>query len=736
VNLAYVMYTSGSTGQPKGVMVQHNSLVNYLSWAIKTYAVDGRSSIPIHSSIAFDSTVASLYPSLLTGGLVELLPEDVGAQSLLTALRAVKNRSKVVVTPAHLELLNEHLKPDEMASMTKVLVIAGESLRAESLSLWRKCAPGTRLFNEYGPTEATVGSCAYELQPGDPSSGPVPIGSPILNAQAYVLDPNLHPVPPGVTGELYIGGAGVARGYLNRPELTREQFLDDPFSGGGGGRLYKTGDLVRYREDGKLEFQGRVDDQVKLHGYRLELGEIEATLANHPNVKSCVVLVREDATGNKELVSYVMAHNSESADAERLREFLGQRLPGFMVPAQYVFLDSFPLTENGKIDRKSLPDPVVNSGSSSHKFVAPRTETEKKLEAVWREVLKVDRVGIHDDLFELGAHSLLAIKATSKIQEVFGVRLDMPTLFVSATIAGLAEALLRKEGSNEEAAFTTNNQPDDGTPPFWLAGGNMSIRPLLLQLGKHLPVYSMGLRPGRTNQFKEPLNMERLVEHMVSEIRERQRVGPYFLGGFCVNGIFAYEVARQLMMQGQDVKLLVLFEPFNPSQNAKDRVMTGLRRMIFRVRFRFGELCELKISDLPRYARSRWKGLAMMVADVIWRSSARLRVRKRGSQSPTLEQILFVAASSYKPKPLGCPTVIFSCKNWPMLSAGDPYFGWRKLLTGPTETHELPGDHEGIFREPNVRVLADKLRACLQTTTQAEHACMNAAGLNQRVFDA
>ena len=341
-NLAYVMYTSGSTGKPKGAMILHGGLVNYLTWAIKAYGARAGGSVPVHSSISFDLTVTSLYPALLAGGQVELLPEDVGAQNLLAALRQTKNRSLVKITPAHLELLSQQLTPEEAAGMTQTFVIGGENLLAESLRLWRQAAPATRLINEYGPTETVVGCCVYEVQPEDPQNGSVPIGRPIANTQLYVLDSNLQPVAPGVMGELYIGGDGVARGYLNRPELTQERFLTDPFSGRNGARLYKTGDLARYRPDGILEYLGRVDNQVKVRGYRIELGEIEATLAGHPAVQSCVVLAREDEPGNKQLVGYVVPRQGESPAADDLRTFVTQKLPEYMAPAHFVFLDAFP----------------------------------------------------------------------------------------------------------------------------------------------------------------------------------------------------------------------------------------------------------------------------------------------------------------------------------------------------------------------------------------------------------
>ncbi len=446
-NLAYVIYTSGSTGKPKGALIVHSGLVNYLWWAIRAYGAEPGGTVPVHSSISFDLTVTSLYPALLAGGQVELLPEDVGAQSLLASLRQAKNRSLVKITPAHLELLTQQVSAHEASGMTRAFVIGGENLTAESLQFWREAAPGTRLINEYGPTETVVGCCVHEVRPEDPQNGSVPIGRPIANTELYVLDESLQPVSVGAMGELYIGGAGVARGYLNRPDLTQERFLSDPFSGRSGARLYKTGDLARYRSDGILEYLGRVDNQVKVRGYRIELGEIEATLSGQRQVQSCTVVVREDTPGNKQLVAYVVPRKGESPVADDMRGFLKERLPDYMVPAHIVLLESFPLTQNGKIDRKALPAPTYGDASIVQDFVAPRTETEQALARIWTGLLNLDRVGVHDDIFELGATSLMVMGAVTRISTAFGVAVEMALLFENPTITQMAEALDQLKGA-------------------------------------------------------------------------------------------------------------------------------------------------------------------------------------------------------------------------------------------------------------------------------------------------
>ena len=473
-NLAYVMYTSGSTGEPKGAMIVHSGLVNYLTWAIKAYGLEEGGSVPVHSSISFDLTVTSLYPALLAGGNIELLPDDFGAQSLVAALRR-GGRNLVKITPAHLELLTQQIQAQEAAGMTKVFVIGGENLLAENLRLWREYAPQTRLINEYGPTETVVGCCIYQVRPEDPRTGSVIIGRPIANTQLYVLDRHRNPVPAGVVGELYVGGDGVARGYLNRPELTRQRFLPDPFSGRTGALLYKTGDLARYRKDGNLEFFGRIDSQVKIRGYRIEPGEIEAALKECAGVKACAVLAREDEPGNKQLVAYVTPVDGCKPGEEELRQSLQRKLPRYMLPAHFVLLDIFPQTNNGKVDRKALPAPGMRrvgasetavahepsemrsagapngNGASARQYTRPQNETEKALATIWAEVLRVENPGIDDDFFDLGGHSLLAIKIISRIRDVFEVDLATQSLFDDPTIAGLASVLAESKDAKGSA---------------------------------------------------------------------------------------------------------------------------------------------------------------------------------------------------------------------------------------------------------------------------------------------
>jgi amino acid adenylation domain-containing protein len=427
-DLAYVMYTSGSTGQPKGAMITHGGLLNYLQWAIEAYGVKAGDSVPVQSSIAFDLTVTSLYTPLLAGGEVELLPDEAGVEALADALIRRGDRALVKITPAHLDLLRRQLGPQRAAGRTRVFVIGGENLSAESLRFWRAHAPGTRLINEYGPTETVVGCCVYEVQPHDPDHGPVPIGRPIADTHVHIVD-----------GELCIAGAGVARGYLNRPELTAERFVPDPDV--PGVRMYRSGDLARRRADGVLEYLGRRDHQVKVRGYRIELGEIEQTIAAHPDVDACAVLAREDAPGERRLVAYVVRRAGAELAASALQKFLAGRLPEFMLPERILFLHALPLNTNGKVDRAALPAPVGEGVVADRTLDAPCSATEAALVRLWRDLLHLERIGIHEDVFDLGARSLAAMTAVARIRQMFGVDVPLARLFEHPTVAGLARVI-------------------------------------------------------------------------------------------------------------------------------------------------------------------------------------------------------------------------------------------------------------------------------------------------------
>ena len=470
-NLAYVIYTSGSTGRPKGVMISHRNLSNYMKWCSVTYAADGGGGVPLHSPLGFDLTVTSIFTPLLTGQAVLLLDEGEGVTALGAALRSARNFGFVKITPAHLEVLNQQVPAEEAAGCTTAFVIGGEALGGASLELWRAHAPGTRLINEYGPTETTVGCCVYELKPGDDYAGAIPIGRPVFNTQIYLLDTHLNPVPAGVPGELYIAGDGLARGYLNRPGLTAESFIANPFSPEPGARMYRSGDLARFTPGGDLEFLGRADHQVKIRGFRIEAGEIEAVLAAHPAVRDALVVVREDAAGDKHLVAYVVTDERHSTSLDStLREFLRERLPVYMLPAALVALDAYPLTHNGKVDREALPDPERYRPDAEADSAAPRTPVQEMLARIWKDVLNVGHAGPDDNFFKLGGHSLLATRVVSRARDIFQVKLELQDLFEEPTLAGLASRVETRQGaSSRPQAVPITRAPRGGELPLSFA---------------------------------------------------------------------------------------------------------------------------------------------------------------------------------------------------------------------------------------------------------------------------
>ncbi|WP_292865633.1 non-ribosomal peptide synthetase [Nostoc sp. LPT] len=436
LNLAYVIYTSGSTGKPKGTLIPHQGLVNYLSWCTQTYAVEQGVGTLVHSPLAFDLTITSLLSPLLVGRIVELLSEEQGIETLSQALSKSSNLSLVKITPAHLDLLKQQLCQEELANKTRAFIIGGENLLAQSITFWQDVAPETILVNEYGPTETVVGCCIYQVPVGKHTSGSIPIGKAIANTQLYILDQYLQPVPMGVPGELHIGGLGLARGYLNQPELTALKFIPNPFSKQKGDRLYKTSDLARYLPSGDIEYIGRIDNQIKIRGFRVELGEIETLISQHPAVRETVVVVSEESVNSKQIVAYVVPQKEQTLAIPELRSFLESKLPNYMVPAAFVTLEALPLTPNGKVDRKALPSPDTARSKLAKAFIAPQTTVEKQLAVIWTEVLGLEKIGINDNFFEVGGDSILSLQVISKANQA-GLQLTPKQLFQHQTIAQL-----------------------------------------------------------------------------------------------------------------------------------------------------------------------------------------------------------------------------------------------------------------------------------------------------------
>jgi amino acid adenylation domain-containing protein len=731
-NLVYVIYTSGSTGQPKGVMISHQGLVNYLSWCTKQYAVSEGKGTLVHSPLGFDLTVTSLLSPLLAGQRVILLGEQPEIESLRKTLRAGADFSLIKITPAHLEMLSHTAPVDEAQGWSRALIIGGEALFGENLSFWREHSPSTRLINEYGPTETVVGCCVFDCPSGTIPSGTVPIGKPIANARLYVLDERQQLVPIGLPGELYIGGEGLARGYLNRPDLTANSFVPDPFSTKPGARLYRAGDIARYLPDGNLEYLGRADHQVKIRGFRIELGEIEETLAQHPSIREAVVLAREDEPGNKRLVAYcVRDAQSDQLSPDSLRDYLGKKLPDYMVPV-FVMLETLPLTANGKIDRRALPLPERTGSTAGVAYIAPRDVLELRLTDIWQQVLGLESIGVRDNFFKLGGHSILAARLIAKIQQLLGIDLPLNALFQSPTIEYLASVLRREQPASTFSSLV-KIQSGNLTPPFFCvhpSGGNvLCYAPLAHHLGPEQAFYglqSWGL--GRVN-FSHT-TIEEMASHYLNDMKTVQPHGPYFLGGWSMGGVVAFEIAQQLQMQGEQVGLLALLDSRAPA-TAPDISEIGelvlmetfaqdLGLDLESLKFSRGELQRLQPDEHLSYLFARARASNILPPDLELDQLQRLF---------QLFKINVGAMLSYLPQSKQDRITLLRTAEHSAQNGHHQAAGWESFATEGVAVHFVQGNHFNMLREPLVRTLAGQLRTILdaafeetQTVALGTHA--------------
>lgn len=464
-NLAYLVYTSGSTGRPKGILIEHRSVVNASYAFISNHRMTERDRLLQFASLSFDVAAEEFFATWLSGGCVVMrLEQTLSSFAEFTTFLQRENVS-VVNLPASfwLEWLTAlSVQGGQIPKSLRRVIVGNEKTLEETLAKWQRLiGPNVEWRNAYGPSETTITASNYEPSStgatGEEKSA-VPIGRPVMNVQMYVLDCALQIVPTGVAGELYIGGDGVARGYHKQPTQTAERFLPNPYGRKSGERFYRTGDAARYRADGNIEFLGRVDEQVKIRGFRIEPGEIEAVLAQHASVRESVVVARDDGRGGQRLIAYVVSNNADLRTDE-LRKFLQQRLTEYMVPSSFVVMEALPRTPNGKVDRRALPDADNTHTDANETYIAPRSATERTIANIWQEVLKVEKVGINDNFFGLGGHSLLLVHAQSKVSDALRVKVSMIEMFKYPTISALAEHL-SEQRSSIPASPPTRNQAE------------------------------------------------------------------------------------------------------------------------------------------------------------------------------------------------------------------------------------------------------------------------------------
>ncbi len=551
-DLAYIMYTSGSTGAPKGVAVPHRAVVRLVKNTDYAFFTPDETFLQL-APVSFDASTFEIWGALLNGGKLVIMPpgspplKEIGStirECGVTTLWLTSGLFNAMVD----ERLND-LRP------LRQLLAGGDVLSSTHVAKAFAALPSTRLINGYGPTESTTFACCHTITANDLGGGAIPIGTPIANTTAHILDQKLKQVPTGVTGELCIGGDGLARGYWHRAELTRERFVNDPFSPESDARLYKTGDLARWREDGVIEFLGRADNQIKLRGFRIEPGEIETACRQQPGVRDCAVILRRSRSGEKQLVAYVVSDGSTAA----LRDALKKSLPDYMLPAALVSLPSLPRTPNGKLDRDALPSP--EGANESNGAVRPYLSLQVQLVEIWQELLGTRGIGIRDDFFELGGNSLLALRLLHRAEVVSGKAILPAVFFSDPTIEFLAAELARQANDEAPAVLKVNERGAD-TPFFYLHGdlfgGGFYSSKLSRALGSERPFYV--LPPVHVRTRSHALSIEEMAGEHLQTLRTVRPHGPYVIGGFCLGGIVAYELAQQLAAGGETVEMLLLID--------------------------------------------------------------------------------------------------------------------------------------------------------------------------------
>ncbi len=737
-HVAYVIYTSGSTGNPKGVMISQQALVSFVQTAISEYGISGSDRVLQFASINFDAAVEEIYPSLCTGATL-VLRTDKMLSDLPTFFQACED---LQLTVLDLPTAYWHQLAAELANTStslpeflRLVIIGGEKVLLEPVRDWQKYvtksgkADRLQLINTYGPTETTVVATLYRIPNTFLNINEVPIGRPLAHLQTYILDPQLQPVPIGVTGEIHIGGDSLAIGYLNRPELTDEKFIPNPFSSQSGSRLYKTGDLARYLSDGDIEYLGRIDNQVKIRGFRIELGEIETVLSQHPNIRATVVTVREDIPSDKRVVAYVVAEDkSQNID---LRAFLKERLPSYMIPSAFVFLEAMPITPNGKIDYRSLPVPDISSTQLEKNFVPPSNPTQETLAKIWSQILGVERVGINDNFFELGGHSLLSVRLISEIEKAFNYQIPLSSLFKISTISEIEELIgsqTQEITFDEESSLGLNlddyralishsagktglrlgkrgliistlpESPSKSKPFVWIGEARTSKKLKLTRPVYVMPGASLSISMNSHDDY-----ISTISALLVDELLSAQPSGSYSLGGWCYNGLVALEMAQQLRNMGKQVDLVSLIDASGKSKLFK--FAHKVNSSVGTLRFHLSQIFKLSFKDKWHYIKARVKNSQSDPDNL----NAKTKKEEFKFDQEAVD-VLGKASDDYSPRHysgrilliVGTEQVVHGQKDIKHfdLSWLFPNFGWGNLFHGKVHLAKIKCDHLELMEEP------------------------------------
>jgi aspartate racemase len=681
--------------------------------------------------ISFDASTLEIWGSLLNGARLVLFPDDLPSLTRLAQVLWQEQVTTLWLTAGLFhQMVETHL--DALVGVSQLLA-GGDVLSVSHVQKVLQAFPDTTVINGYGPTENTTFTCCHPMHGQLTLGSSIPIGRPIANTTVYILDTELSPVPIGVVGELYTGGDGLAEGYHNRPDLTAERFVPDPFSGRPGARLYRTGDLARYLQNGDIEFIGRKDTQVKIRGFRIECGEIETVLKQHPAIKEVVVLPQSNPSGDKYLAAYLVTREEESLSTQTLRQYLQHRLPEYMLPTYFHMLHEFPLTTNGKVDRQALLS--IEPSYEVREIVRPRDTLEFTLLQIWEEVLDQHPLGVTDSFFDLGGHSMLAVRLMSRIDEQLGYDLPLSTLFLHPTVADLA-IIIRQQTALEQWSIAVPLQQQGTRSPFFCvhpSGGTIFCYQALANLLKEYEQPFYGLQ---TPEFEENENadqsvasLESIAANYIAALRQIQPQGPYQLGGWSLGGIIAFEMAQQLRLQNEEVALLAIIDSRVPFQCLKPG--ERIEPLAEREKLDLDDTTVMRIVaamfhlplpepaftswDLPSQLNYVWqqaKDIRLIPEDVtphrfrkLMRMHARNYVAERGYQPGIYPgKIIYFRASAGVSE----PAMVAASPNLPELS-----LGWSALTSQEIQVHIVPGNHTSMLEEPNVQTLAAYLRRYL-----------------------
>jgi amino acid adenylation domain-containing protein len=724
---AYLVYTSGTTGKPKGVVAEQRNLTNYILATGDRFQFDRQDVMPCIARFSFSISFFELLNPLVSGGTAMLFARD----HVLDINRFVNDLERVTnihTVPSLMRQIVDLIRAKNLDvsrfSKIKRIFIGGDIVPAELLEQMKATFPTAQIYVFYGCSEATTLLLNYQI-PTEAKVEKRLVGKPFNNMSVRLYDKYQNLVPIGIPGEIYVGGAGITRGYLNRPELTQEKYITLD-----GQQFYRTGDLARYLPDGNLEFLGRFDFQVKIQGVRIELGEIEATLAQHPAVNKTVVTAWEDDFGNKRLVAYVAPEPGQPLTGQELRGFLQGKLSSYMLPSTFVILDTFPLNPNGKIDRRALPAPDQVQIDRTTDFVAPRDELERKLTEIWEQVLGVPSISMTDNFYDLGGTSILVVQLLAQIATVFGKDLPLAIVLEAGTVKQLAAVIRQEAWSAPWTSLTIIQSGGSKTPLFCIhaiKGGILFYRDLALHLGSDQPIY--GLQAQGWDGRKQPLNqVEEMAALYIQEIRTVQPEGPYFLTGYSFGAVIAFEMAHQLLRQGQRVAFLALIDECVPGYRKPAPFIKKASRYLLKLAKLGTRYLQQKQADKEQKNQQKLQYEKELAEFQAYQGNVRAE-SKAGEAALALDdrplphdlrvfnvtEANLKALRSYTWKPLTGNAILFVANDEPKGAAWDydSLLGWGNFVVGDVKTYQIPGDHFSVVREPNVSVLATAFKVCL-----------------------